>query len=491
MVYNHAFVQYGDKPVYGAPLARDTDVEEPSDVAVITNLDLIAIVDGASAVKSMTLDVHCLVNPFPGWRSIIQKMRTVSTAWRVVELNVAMHRSVFGFGFGDNNGEVAKYTDDIAEVGDALAALVPDVRRLNCGGTNNPVARLLYGRLAEHYADNLQLLKSDHPISVPLNRQFTRLQKVDMDFDHVADYQLPRMASGELVDMSLLSGPPNHSWASFSTDSSSRMVEFTKLKSLFVAYHAIYKENGVVVRHRDGHPWELRFPSLEGLSVHCSQDICPVLEYAVLPPHMVSISIEMKSATFQQLVDVVLPATKSLSLSVSRSSGGDPSGLPAINRLLESARGSESLELKIMDGQLELSPESITCTSLTRLLVSGPTSVDTMVAFIDRLPKLRELTFYKLDLSDVQTDTSVPEADEDANVEPLSTSLSVLAINYDVERHSPDTAVAVAKYILLRIPTMTELITAQTPKNPVVEFVKAYAPRYPHLNGIALRLYND
>ncbi|KAJ2714547.1 hypothetical protein H4R19_001669 [Coemansia spiralis] len=490
MAYNHAFVQYGEKPERRAPLARDTNVEEPTDVAVITNLDLIAMVDGTNAVKKMDIDVYYLVNPFPGWRNIIQMIRTVTTAWRVVELNVAMHPMLFRF--GDNNGDVLKYTGEIAGVSDALATLVPDVRRLYCGGiNNNPIARLLYGRLAAHYVGQLQFVQSRHPISVPLDRQFTRLQKVDMDFDHVVDYQLPRMASGELVDINLSNGPPNHSWASFSTDSSLRMIEFTKLKKLRFAYYAIYEENGVAVRHRDGHPWELRFPSLERLNIHCSEDVCPVLEYAVLPPHMESIFIDMKSSTFQQLADVALPATKRLSLSVSWGSDGDPSGLPTINRLLKNARGSESLELNINDDQLSVVPESITCTGLTSLLVSGPTSVGTMIALIDKLPKLSGLTFYNLDLSDVQTDISVPEADEDANVEPLSTSLRVLAINYDMERHSPDIAVAVAKYILLRIPTMTELIAAQTPKDPVLAFVEAYAPRYPYLGGVELVLYED
>ncbi|KAJ2714375.1 hypothetical protein H4R19_001762 [Coemansia spiralis] len=490
MVYSHAFVQYGKRPGFEARHVYDPNVEEPADVAVITNLDLVTMVSGASAVKKMNIDVCYQANPFPGWRNIIQKVRTVATTWRVVELNVAMHPGVFSFGDDDEN--VAKYTDDIAEVGDALAALVPDVRRLDCGGLNlNPIARSLYGRLAAHYADQLQLFKSRHPISEPLDCQFTRLRKVDISYDQVIDYQLPRMASGELVDMSFTHAPPNHSWASFSTDSSLRMIEFTKLKKLDVSYYEVYRDNGVAVRHRDGHPWVLRFPSLESLSISCGQDFCPLLEYAVLPPHMESIYIDVNPATFQQLADVVLPATRRLSLSISRSSGGDPSGLPAINSLLKSARGCESLELEIKDYQLPVVPESITCTALTRLLVSGPTSVDTMLAFIERMPKLRELTFDKLDLSDVQTDISIPEADEDANVEPLSTSLRVLAINYDRERHSPDMAVAVAKYVLLRIPTMTKLIAAQTPKDPVLEFVEAYTPRYPHLDGIVLRLHGD
>ncbi|KAJ2765859.1 hypothetical protein IWQ56_003932, partial [Coemansia nantahalensis] len=48
--------------------------------------------------------------------------------------------------------------------------------------------------------------------------------------------------------------------------------------------------------------------------------------------------------------------------------------------------------------------------------------------------------------------------------------------------------VAVAKYVLLRIPSLTELLAAQIPKSPVVSFVEEYASRYPHLSGVNLTL---
>ncbi|KAJ2713371.1 hypothetical protein H4R19_002289 [Coemansia spiralis] len=435
MVYKHAFARYGKRPKFrGDTSTRDPGADEPSDVAVKTNLGLIAVVGCVSAVRSLKIEVYCLANPFPGWQDVIQRMRAVASWWRVVELTVAMNPD--SNYFDGRNVDMAKYANDIAEVGDALAALIPTVQH------------------------------------VPPDRQFTKLHDVNISFDRIADYQLPRMASAK-------------------ADSSSQVIEFAKLKSLYVSSDEASMENDSAVHHRDGHPWELRFPGLQSLYIDCRQGICPLLEYAVLPPHMESIHVDLKSATFQQLADVMLPKAKKVSLIVSQWSGGDPSGLRAVNRLIESACGSESLGLKIMDDELELGPESITCTSLTRLLVSGQTSMDTMLAFIERLPNLVKLVFYSLDPSDLQTDISVPSADEEAIVEPLSTSLRELTVGYGRVQYSPDTAVAVAKYALLRVPMLTKLLAARTPEEDVLDFVDAYAPRYPHLYGVQLRLYED
>ncbi|KAJ2803007.1 hypothetical protein H4R21_002197 [Coemansia helicoidea] len=199
---------------------------------------------------------------------------------------------------------------------------------------------------------------------------------------------------------------------------------------------------------------------------------------------MESISISMKPAAFQDIANVVLPASKRLTLGITFMSRGDPSGLPAINRLLESARGSEWLGLKIDDFMLQVAPESITCTALTHLMVSAPTGVDTMLAFFARLPNLVNLTLMDLDLSDIRADITAPSADEDAIVEPLHSSLKGLAINYDTVRHSPDTAVALAKYVLLGIPTLAELLAGQIPKSSMAGFVEEYASRYPHLSSV-------
>ncbi|KAJ2774614.1 hypothetical protein IWQ57_000737, partial [Coemansia nantahalensis] len=114
--------------------------------------------------------------------------------------------------------------------------------------------------------------------------------------------------------------------------------------------------------------------------------------------------------------------------------------------------------------------------------------VDTMLAFIKRLPKLSKLTFHNVYFSNIQADMSIPEANEDTAVAPLHTSLDGIAIGHGKEQHSLDTAVAVVKYLLLRIPTLARIHALQTPKSPVIDFVEAHAARYPHLSRVKLQL---
>ncbi|KAJ2802848.1 hypothetical protein H4R21_002261 [Coemansia helicoidea] len=491
LVYNLVYVKYGGRPRRRTgQFARDAKAEEAAGVSVTTNLDLIAMVGCASVVKDVTIDVRYLATPFSEWREVIQRMRAVAGEWRVTKLAVAMYPDIVHY--DDRNVDMAKYADDVASVSDALAALMPDVFGLrldwNC---NNQIASSLYGRLVGHYADQLLQLNSPNSIVVEPDRQLTTLQNVWMSCNNDASYHFPRMASGELIGMTLNSGSSNHSWLPFSTSSDSRVIEFTKLIKLKVEYHTTYREGGVAVHHRDGSPWELQFPSIKCLSIDSTQSTCPLLKYAVLPPRVESIYLCMRSDAYLDIADVELPATRHLYLAIAESSFGDPRGLFAINRIMENARGSESLELRIRDVGLAMEPDSITCTALTHLSISAPTSVDSMLAFIGRLTNLIGLTICDLDLGDIRTDMSLPAADDDAVVVPYNTPLKELTINYDGSQHSPGAAVAVAKHVLLRVLALTKLHAAQIPMSPMLDFVEAYAPRYPHLRGTEMKLYKD
>ncbi|KAJ2800655.1 hypothetical protein H4R21_003090, partial [Coemansia helicoidea] len=156
LVYGrHAFVTYGALPDdANDPFTRSPNVEVPANVDVATNLDLIAMVGCVRAVKRVYISVFCLVNPFPGWHEVIQRMRAVAREWRAEELTVATGPDLRHY--DDDIVDVTKYTDDIAKVGDALAALMPDVRRLDLDeASRSQISSSLYGRLASHYADQL------------------------------------------------------------------------------------------------------------------------------------------------------------------------------------------------------------------------------------------------------------------------------------------------------------------------------------------------
>ncbi|KAJ1718253.1 hypothetical protein LPJ61_006733, partial [Coemansia biformis] len=136
---------------------------------------------------------------------------------------------------------------------------------------------------------------------------------------------------------------------------------------------------------------------LEILSITCTQSICPLLEYMVLPSRMKEVAIEMRLDDFQRYADVSLPTANKIALKV-YTSGNDTAGFVTFNRMLDGARGSSNVELEILSGSMSVFPSSITSTTITRLLVAGPASVDTMFELIQQLPNLVGLIFRQLDM---------------------------------------------------------------------------------------------
>ncbi|KAJ1730045.1 hypothetical protein LPJ61_003226 [Coemansia biformis] len=454
-------------------------------------MGLIAAAGCKDMVKCVTIKVNFLDSPITGLTRVIENMHEVAGEWKKVsELTISMVLGSFHHDYSDLI--IADYRDDICKVGNALAALMPELRQAFLGGENtHPIATAICSYLAEFYTEQMQVLYTQYPITTPSGHRFKCLKNASINYDNLSGYHPPSMDVADLEVLNLYNAPANHSWTPFSTNDDSYNIEFTKLKQLCIGYHAMHEENGIVVPHRDGHPWRLCFPNLEILSIMCTKSICPLLEYMVLPSHMNEITIKMKLEHFQHYAAVSLPAANKIVLKVYPFSIGEPIGLPAINRILDSVRGSDNVELEIMKSTIPVLPGDITSTTITRLLVAGPTSVDTMFELIQRLPNLVGLILYKLDMDSVQTDISVPEAGEHTPVEPYDTKLTGMAINYMQDKHSPDLAAAIAKHLLLKIPTLSKFFACQTPVRLVHNFIETYSQWYPHLSSINFRLRDD
>ncbi|KAJ2796170.1 hypothetical protein H4R21_004822 [Coemansia helicoidea] len=415
-------------------------------------------------------------------------MRAVASKWRAVELNVATYSKSYEFIHSDRAAD--QFAGDIAETCDALTTLMPGVNRLEFGEScSNAIAQLLYGRMASLYAKQLLWLDIDDSIIAPPGCQFPRLKRLSLDRLSLAGHQFPQIASGELVDLRFCGGPVNHSWASFSTDSDSQVIEFTNLKRLHAEYSDLFSDNVDSARYQDGHPWELHFPSLESLSISSDQGICNLLEYAVLPPRMESISINMVSAAYEDIEDLVLPVTKHISLRIVVNSARDTSGLAAINRILEDVHECETLKLTIRAHRLEqkLEPYDSTYTALTHLELYATTDVDYMLAIIDNLPNLVELKHSLLDWGELGPEDLDHEVHEN-EPEPMHASLQTLDIGFHWKERYRGMEVLLVQYLLLGIPTLTKLVSSRTPGIPVRKFVAEYAPRYPHLLSVNLTL---
>ncbi|KAJ2778179.1 hypothetical protein H4R18_004771 [Coemansia javaensis] len=118
------------------------------------------------------------------------------------------------------------------------------------------------------------------------------------------------------------------------------------------------------------------------------------------------------------------------------------------------------------------------------------TSVDAMLELIHKLPNLIRLDVFSVTLSDIQGDISIPGPDEDHLVGPFSSKIKTMQIAASLGEPAPELLAPVAKYLLLRIPTMARFCSIRLKMRQFAEFADAYSKRYPHLASVNY-LLND
>ncbi|KAJ2717199.1 hypothetical protein H4R19_000143 [Coemansia spiralis] len=132
--------------------------------------------------------------------------------------------------------------------------------------------------------------------------------------------------------------------------------------------------------------------------------------------------------------------------------------------------------------------ELITYTGLTHLNFCGLTNADDVMGFIHKLPHLVSLNVYCLILADSQSDFSIPECTEHEPVVPLDTQIKRLIISQVGQELSPEPALSMLKYLLLRISTLRSVIGMIAPIEPIRAFIDEYVQWYPHLANIKLQM---
>ncbi|KAJ2784319.1 hypothetical protein H4R18_001205 [Coemansia javaensis] len=477
-VYSTVFIKYY------AEFNSDGSESSPEAFSVVTNLDLAISAGCLGVVRKVEIDVRCSANPFPGLGVAIQMLRAAAEEWRgPVSLGISLYPEFLAF--GRTGHAIAPYGDDIKQASAVLAAMLPRVRHMSFGGVRmDSIARELFGRLASLYADRLCAIDSQHPITVPRDCVFTQLRSVCVARDSRVGYQLPRMDPAMLVKLELPGWPPEHSWAPFSMDGDSALINFPNLKLLDFQCYDIFAAEEPMERCQDGRAWKLCFPKLQELRIDSVWNSCPLLEHAVLPAHMDAISIETPPALLQYVSGLSLPATRSLTIGINEGGEDGAAALATANRILNGARGSEERILNICDHALSVLPEAITCTLITQLTIAPAISVDTVLNLVQRLPSLTSLEVYTCLTDGAQADLSVPEPGSGYMVDPFETKMKKMYIS----GHEQNALVALAKYLLLRIPTLQTFGSLDIPERLIVAFVGAYLEQYPRLADIRLEL---
>ncbi|KAJ2808412.1 hypothetical protein H4R21_000001 [Coemansia helicoidea] len=201
-----------------------------------------------------------------------------------------------------------------------------------------------------------------------------------------------------------------------------------------------------------------------------------------------SIDIRAAPDLYQAIAEMPLSATKSIALCVEGSGVSDPDAIAAVCHVLAKSQGCTRKELHVDIVTLPVLPALVTCTDLTALNVLAPTSVDSMLGLITRLPRLAKLVLHRVTFDKIQTDLSVPPRDAYDLIAPLDTQLERLSINPVRQQGVVDAVIQTINYLLLKIPTLGYIDSTHAPKQQVLEFVGDNVWRYPHLAHVNLNL---
>ncbi|KAJ2714648.1 hypothetical protein H4R19_001615 [Coemansia spiralis] len=213
--------------------------------------------------------------------------------------------------------------------------------------------------------------------------------------------------------------------------------------------------------------------------VSCHTDEMSLLHQAVFPAQMDKMQIEAPAAQFLTLDDMEIPQAKSIQITLT-GEVVDPDALVAVNRFLRRACGSQKSGLAILSSLADVRPETITYTNLTSLKVHGQASADVVLALIEHLQHLQTLVCYDVTTRRMLADVSVAPLDAHEPMEPLSTSLLSLGIA-PIRNCSGYDMVALAKYLLVRLPNIKRFSMFRVPEQSVLDFAREYASLYPHL----------
>ncbi|KAJ2795164.1 hypothetical protein H4R20_005972, partial [Coemansia guatemalensis] len=202
----------------------------------------------------------------------------------------------------------------------------------------DPISEALNGTLVNKYAENLEQLVSKSTIALHQSQQFDKLKHVFIDFGSAQNCQLPSMSPEKIETLRLFNGLGNSYWSAFvSPNDDCDKIVFSNLKVVNIAYSpraAMMMTNDDILHGGKGKgPTKLHFPALEHLYVSSMTQNCPLLESAVLPPSVNSISIYGTAAVLRSIEHLKLPVAKHLLVSLGFGSNSDTSIYTVIDNL--------------------------------------------------------------------------------------------------------------------------------------------------------------
>ncbi|KAJ2777790.1 hypothetical protein H4R18_004965, partial [Coemansia javaensis] len=356
---------------------------------MLTNLDLVAAAGCAQSVKNVVISIYSCTDVTAAICEAARQLRTVAAEWRDVRsLRIPFTWNMDAVEDERGTADAKWYASKINRAVCALFT-IPGVTRLYFSGAiYRAILYGLYGRMIGLYADQLLYVHMEHPVELSQTTALTKIQHFESECYDGPAHHLPRLDPSTLRVLRVRGRSLHHLWDRCDAQNGgARKVAFPELRELGLFYVTENHTSSASAQFQSSNAWRLHFPKLQKLHVGTELEICPVLEHAVLPAQMDSITIEASASVLQKIAEMHPPAVRRLAILVKPGAGARAAGLAAANQILNTGL-SEHMELEISDQEICVSLESLTCTSLTRLEMSATVDFETVFGIIEAMPRL-------------------------------------------------------------------------------------------------------
>ncbi|KAJ2802606.1 hypothetical protein H4R21_002352 [Coemansia helicoidea] len=467
----------------------DAGPDDQCRAKVSTNLDLVVAAGVSHLVREVFIATEFVAILSPTFWWIIGRMRSAAPVWSRVDSFIVVPAST-QWDMNLRRIEAGNDMTEILAIGDALAELMPGLRKLDLGVyCLLPKIGEMCGHMAGRVASQLLTFTAWDTMYRREDCRLDAIRDLRMWNKGATGWRSPRISADTLERLDMVQCIDDNLCSFIDTNSgTNRTIVFRKLKSLRFWPLSYHGTNRIGADARPYHQ-RLHLPALRKLGVNCYAADCLLWSSVVLPANMDSLDLSMASATCESIAQTTLPKVKHLRLKAyDVYLHTTTTTIRAIDRILVEAGGYESKMLSITDSITSVHPDSLACTGLTWLLLDGPTSVDDLLGFLQKQSRLHYLNLGRVTVGDTHADMSIPSSDDDRLVAPLHATLARLAFAVEGGREVRGKATALTTRLMLGLPALASIHASPILKRQIVDFVGEYVHRYPHLAGVNIEL---
>ncbi|PIA15687.1 hypothetical protein COEREDRAFT_87647 [Coemansia reversa NRRL 1564] len=458
--------------------------EGSSNDKLYTNIELVSSAAATHLVKYIDIDFKALDSPLNNLNKALDLLSTVSQLWPRVSKVVLELKGRPDSTSRDGAEDPFGYIESISKTVDSFTSLMPAVRSLVITGHSPDfVTGMLYGKLAKAYSVQLNSFESTHMLRSLDDQPFNQLTVLSIDFNNSNSCQMPSVHSERLQSLTLLGISSHDIWLSFRRNVAAREITFSNLKQLTVSY-VVGLLNELQEPQIAG--VKLQFPALRRLVNRNIYQYCPLMANGEFPPQLDFLETKCSTQVCKMLGRVKFQHIQQINISVLCVDQSPQSVFSALSSTLSKATITHRASPVVISGISAHVPLGTKWPDLTNIQMLATVSTRVALDILLRAPTLRRIVFYDITMDDAPQVVSIPGIEElERNpLLPFDTGIKEIVLMFNKSIYPIKLAVAVVKYMCLRIPSLGRFISWDITSGHLSEFVDEYKELYPHLSNI-------